>query len=121
MPKEISEQRDVWVETVFSDPLNRSRPRAIRALAEWAAASVQTNTDVNAGISAGFAAVSRAADSPEVTIEAAHLAIDHAVLSLKAGAIVAQDDWDVAEWHISLQEAGELIGLRVPLGSKAKV
>ena len=100
---------DQWVDTVFADPLNRSRPRAVRALAEWAAASVQTHTDVHAGISAGYAAVSRAAESPEATIEAAHLAIGHAVESLKVGAKA-----DIAEWHAALHEAGELIGLRLP-------
>ena len=101
---------DAWVDTLFADPLNRSRPRAIRALSEWAAASVQRNADVHAGISAGYAAVSRGAESPEATIDAAHLSIAHAVKSLRAGAIA-----DMEEWHTALHAAGELIGLRVPL------
>ncbi len=100
---------DKWVDTVFEDDLNRSRPRAVRALAEWAAASVQTHTDVHAGISAGFAAVSRAAESPEATVDAAYLAIGHAVESLKHSG-----KSDISEWHNSLHEAGELIGLRLP-------
>jgi len=100
---------DIWVDTVLADPLNRSRPRAVRALSEWAAASVQRNNDVHAGISAGFAAVSRAAESPETTIEAAHLAIGHAVMSLQAAAKA-----DMDEWHAALREAAEMIGLRLP-------
>ena len=100
---------DIWVDTVLADPLNRSRPRAIRALSEWAAASVQKQSDIHASIAAGFAAVSRAAESPEATIEAAHLAIGHAVISLQSSA-----KSDMEEWHAALREAGELIGLRLP-------
>ena len=72
-----------WVEAVFDDPVNRSRPRALRALAEWAACSVGVHRDVYAGISAGYAAVSLAAESPEATVRAARLAIWHAVTSLR--------------------------------------
>ena len=98
-----------WVEAVFDDPLNRSRPRALRALAEWAAASVSVNRDVYAGISAGYAAVSHAAESPEATARAARYAIWHAVTSLRES---SPDDVDV--WHFELHAAGELIGLRLP-------
>ncbi len=98
-----------WVEGVFDDRVNRSRPRALRALAEWAAASVGVNNDVYAGISAGYAAVSRAAESPEATIRAARYAIWHAVTSLRES---SPDDIDV--WHFELHAAGELIGLRLP-------
>ena len=98
-----------WVEAVFDDPLNRSRPRALRALAEWAAASVAVNQDVYSGLSAGYAAVSRAAESPEATVKAARLAIWHAVSSLREGEL---GDLDV--WHFELRAVGELIGLRLP-------
>ena len=98
-----------WVEAVFDDPLNRSRPRALRALAEWAASSVAVNQDVYAGISAGYAAVSRAAESPEATVRAARYAIWHAVTSLRQS---SPEDLDV--WHFELRAAGELIGLRLP-------
>lgn len=98
-----------WVMAVFEDPINRSRPRALRALAEWAAASVSVHADVYAGISAGYAAVSRAAESPESTAHAARLAIWHAVTSLRQS---SPDDVDV--WHFELHAAGELIGLRLP-------
>ena len=98
-----------WVEGVFDDPINRSRPRALRALAEWAAASVSVHSDVYAGISAGYAAVSRAAESPEATVRAARLAIWHAVTSLRES---SPDDLDV--WHFELNAAGKLIGLRLP-------
>ena len=98
-----------WVEAVFDDKTNRSRPRALRALAEWAAASVSVHSDVYAGISAGYAAVSRAAESPEVTVRAARLAIWHAVTSLRES---SADDLDV--WHFELHAAGQMIGLRLP-------
>ena len=98
-----------WVLGVFDDPVNRSRPRALRALAEWAASSVAVHSDVYAGISAGYAAVSRAAESPESTAHAARLAIWHAVTSLRQS---SPDDLDV--WHFELHAAGELIGLRLP-------
>lgn len=98
-----------WVEAVFDDRVNRSRPRALRALAEWAAASVAVNGDVYAGISAGYAAVSLAAESPESTIRAARYSIWHAVTSLRES---SPDDIDV--WHFELHAAGELIGLRLP-------
>lgn len=98
-----------WVEAVFDDPQNRSRPRALRALAQWAASSVAVNRDVYAGISAGYAAVSHAAESPEATVKAARYAIWHAVTSLRES---SPDDLDV--WHFELRAAGELIGLRLP-------
>lgn len=98
-----------WVESVFDDPVNRCRPRALRALAEWASAAVSVNSDVYAGISAGYAAVSRAAESPEATAHAARLAIWHAVTSLRQS---SPDDLDV--WHFELHAAGQLIGLRLP-------
>jgi len=98
-----------WVVAVFDDPVNRSRPRALRALAEWAAASVAVHSDVYAGISAGYAAVSRAAESPETTAHAARLSIWHAVTSLRES---SPEDVDV--WHFELHAAGELIGLRLP-------
>ncbi len=98
-----------WVEAVFDDPVNRSRPRALRALAEWAAASVAVHGDVYAGISAGYAAVSHASESPEATVRAARLAIWHAVSSLRES---SPDDLDV--WHFELHAAGDLIGLRRP-------
>ena len=98
-----------WVEAVFDDPVNRSRPRALRALSEWAAASVGRHGDVYGGISAGYAAVSRAAESPEATVRAARLAIWHAVTSLRES---SPEDLDV--WHFELHAAGALIGLRLP-------
>ncbi len=98
-----------WVEAVFDDPTNRSRPRALRALSEWAAASVSVHSDVYAGISAGYAAVSRAAESPQATVHAARLAIWHAVTSLRES---SPEDVDV--WHFELHAAGKLIGLRLP-------
>ena len=67
-----------WVEAVFDDQVNRSRPRALRALAEWAAASVGVNGDVYAGISAGYAAVSRAADSPSPSVTV-HRLLDYPI------------------------------------------
>ena len=98
-----------WVEGVFDDQVNRSRPRALRALAEWAATSVAVHGDVHAGISAGYAAVAHAAESPEATVRAARLAIWHAVTSLRES---SPDDVDV--WHFELHAAGVLIGLRLP-------
>ena len=98
-----------WVEAIFDDPVNRSRPRALRALAEWAAVSVGVHSDVYAGISAGYAAVSRAAESPDATVRAARLTIWHAVTSLRES---SPDDIDV--WHFELHAAGALIGLRLP-------
>ncbi len=98
-----------WVVAIFEDPINQSRPRVLRALAEWAAASVAVHSDVYAGISAGYAAVSRASESPETTAHAARLAIWHAVTSLRQS---SPDDVDV--WHFELHAAGELIGLRLP-------
>ncbi len=98
-----------WVVSIFEDPINRSRPRALRALAEWAAVSVSVHGDVYAGISAGYAAVSRAAESPESTAHAARLAIWHAVTSLRQS---SPDDVDV--WHFELRAAADLIGVRMP-------
>ncbi len=109
MPERGSTAWHSWVEAVFDDPVNRSRPRALRALAEWAAASVAVHGDVYAGISAGYAAVSHAAESPEATVRAARLAIWHAVSSLRES---SPDDLDL--WHFELHAAGDLIGLRRP-------
>ena len=103
-----------WVEAVFDDQVNRSRPRALRALAEWAAVSVANHGDVYSGISAGYAAVSRAAESPEATVRAARLAIWHAVTSLRES---SPEDVDV--WHFELHAAGKLIGLRLPAQPQA--
>ena len=71
--------------------------------------SVSVHGDVYAGISNGYAAVARAAESPEATAHAARLAIWHAVTSLRQS---SPDDVDV--WHFELHAAGELIGLRLP-------